>query len=117
MRVDQTEQFVIHGVGFFFFGGAQGFCRAMMKMILHEIASYAAQRFLHRSDLDDDVRAIAVVCHHFLQAAHLAFNAAETLLIAVFKRWIDGNGSMARADDAGTFRGVCVGGCFGWHFS
>jgi hypothetical protein len=51
-----------------------------------------------------------------LQAAHLAFNAAETLLIAVFERWIDGNGLMARADEAGTFRGVRVTGYFGQHF-
>jgi hypothetical protein len=43
----------------------------------------------------------------------LAFNAAETLLIAVFERWIDGNGLMARADEASTFRGVRVTGYFG----
>ena len=73
-------------------------------------------RRLHRSDLRDDVRAVAIVCHHFLQAAHLAFNAAETLLIAVFERWIDGNGLMARADEAGTFRGVRVTGYFAQHF-
>jgi len=87
----------------------------MMKMILHEIAGHAAQRFLYGGDLDDDVAAVAIVAYHFLQAAHLAFNPAKTLLIAVFKRWIDGKGFMARADNAGTFGGVCVGGCFGWH--
>ena len=75
-----------------------------MKVILHKIAGHAAQRFLHGSDLHDDVRAVAIVCHHFLQAAYLTFDAAETLLIALFERWIDGNGFMARADDAGTFR-------------
>jgi hypothetical protein len=65
--------------------------------------------------LHDDVRAVAIVCHHFLQAAHLAFNAAETSLIAIFERWINRSGFMPRADQASTFRGVCVGSCFGWH--
>src|ERR1700756_1000780 len=86
-----------------------------MKMILHEIAGHSAQRFLHGGDLHDDVGAVAVVRHHFLQAAHLSFDAAETLLIAVFERWIDCNGFMATADDAGTLGGVCVGSCFGRH--
>ena len=115
MRVNQTEQFVVHGVGFFFFGGAQSFGGAMMKMILHQIAGYSAQGFLHGSDLHDDVGAVAVVRHHFLQAAHLSFDTAETLLIAVFESWIDGNGLMAGSDDAGTFGGACVGGCFERH--
>ena len=115
MRVNQTEQFVVHGVGFFFFGGAQSFGGAMMKMILHEIAGHSAQRFLHGGDLHDDVGAVAIVRHHFLQAAHLSFDAAETLLIAVFERWIDSNGFMAGTDDAGSFGGVCVGGCFRRH--
>jgi hypothetical protein len=87
----------------------------MMKMILHEIAGHPAQRFLHGSDLHDDVGAVAIVRHHFLQAAHLTFDTAETLLIAVFERWIDSNGLMAGADDAGTLGGVRVGGCFGRH--
>jgi len=87
----------------------------MMKMIFHEIAGHSAQRFLHGSDLHDDVGAITIVGHHFLQAAHLSFDAAETLLIAVFERWINRNGFMARPDEAGTFDRVCVGGCFGRH--
>ena len=115
MRVNQTEQFVVHGVGFFFFGGAQSFGGAMMKMILHEIAGHSAQGFLHGSDLHQDVRAVTIVRHHFLQAAYLTFDAAETLLIAVFQRWIDSNGFMAGADNAATFGGVRVRACFGRH--
>src|SRR6266851_2167423 len=87
----------------------------MMKMIFHEISGHAAQRFLYGGDLDDDVAAVAIVAYHFLQAAHLAFNAAETLLIALFERGVDRDGFMAWADDAGTFGRVGVGGCFGWH--
>src|SRR5258708_3153386 len=115
VRIDQTEQFVVHGVGFFFFGGAQRFGSAMMKMILHQIAGHSAQRFLHGGDLHDDVAAVAIVAYHFLQAAHLAFNAAETLLIALFERGVDRGGFIAWADDTGTLGRVCVGGCFGWH--
>jgi hypothetical protein len=115
VRIDQTEQFVVHGVGFFFFGGAQGFGSAMLKMIFHQIAGHSAQRFLYRGDLHDDVGAVAIVAYHFLQAAYLAFNAAETLLIALFERGVDGNGFMAGPHEAGTLGGRYMGGWFGRH--
>src|SRR5260370_18650452 len=62
-----------------------------MQVIAHQVARDAAQRFLHAGDLRDDVRAVAVVFHHFLQAANLAFDAAQAVAIRRFDFGIDGN--------------------------
>jgi len=72
-------------------------------MILHQITRYAPQRFLNRSNLNNDVGAISVVADHFLQAADLALNSAKPLLVALLKFGIDGNGLVARTDCAPTF--------------
>ena len=81
MPVDQFEQLFVHGFGLFLLATSQSFGGAMVQMILHQIASDAAERFLDGGDLRDDVGAVAVFFDHFLQAADLAFDAAETLAI------------------------------------
>src|SRR5258708_5718628 len=53
----------------------------MVQVIAHQVARDAAQRFLHAGDLRDDVRAIAIVFHHFLEAADLAFDATQAMAI------------------------------------
>ena len=89
MRVNQPQQFVVHGVGLFFSGRPQRLTRAVMQVILHQVARDAAQRLLHRGDLGDDVGAVAVILDHFLQAADLPFDAAQPLPIAFLERLID----------------------------
>ncbi len=81
MRVDQFEKLVVHGFCLRLFSAPKGLRGAMAEMILHQVACYAAQRFLNGSDLGDDVRAITVSLDHFLQATDLPFDAAETILI------------------------------------
>ncbi len=81
MRVDQFEKLVVHGFCLCFFSALEGLGGTMAEMILHQVARYAAQRFLNGSDLGDDVRAIAVSLDHFLQATDLPFDAAEAILI------------------------------------
>src|SRR5258708_24049750 len=83
MRVDQFEKLVVHGFCLCFFSALEGLGGAMAEMILHQVARYAAQRFLNGSDFGDDVRAVAVSLDHFLQATDLPFDAAEALLICV----------------------------------
>src|SRR5713101_4395117 len=68
MRVNQFEQLVVHRLGFLLPAAAQGFRGAMAEVIAHEVARDTAQRFLHTGDLGDNVRAVAVVFDHFLQA-------------------------------------------------
>src|SRR5260221_5628696 len=53
----------------------------MVQVIAHEVARDAEQRFLQAGDLRDDVRAIAIVFHHFLEAADLAFDATQAMAI------------------------------------
>src|SRR5260370_2714502 len=100
MRVDQFEQFVVHRFSLIFFPASQSFGGAMMQMIFHQVARHAAQRLLHGGNLHNDVRAVAVLFHHFLQAAHLAFDAAKTILIGLFQQRIDTEGL------ASTSRGI-----------
>src|SRR5260370_32899363 len=81
MRVDQFEKLVVHGFCLCFFPALEGLGGTMAEMIPHQVARYAAQRFLNGSDLGDDGRAIAVSLDHFLQATDLPFAAAEAVLI------------------------------------
>ena len=104
--INQAKQFVVHRVGFFFFRRAQRFGRAKMQMVFHQIPRHAAQRFLHRSDLHNDVRAVAIFGHHFLQSAHLPFNSPQAFVITLFQFGIDGQRRMPRPHHAGTSRGV-----------
>jgi hypothetical protein len=99
MRVDQFEQFVVHGFGLLLLSASQCFGGTVMQVVLHQVARHAAQRFLYRGDLRDDVRAVAVLFHHFLQAAHLAFDSPEAVLIGFLQNWIhtDGFASAGRA--------------------
>src|SRR5258708_2262900 len=90
MRVNQFEQLVVHRLGFSLPAAAQGFRGAMAEVTAHEVAPDTAQRFLHTGDLGDDVRAVAVVFDHFLQAADLAFDAAKPVTIGSFDFRIDG---------------------------
>ncbi len=84
MGVDHFQEFVVHGFGFFFFVAAEGFCRAMVQVIAHQVSGYATEGFLDAGDLDDDVGAVAVVFDHFLKAADLAFDAAKAVAIGFF---------------------------------
>jgi hypothetical protein len=91
MRVDHFQEFVVHGFGFFFFVAAQGFGGAMVQVVAHQIAGYAAEGFLDAGDLRDDVGAVAIVFDHFLEAADLAFDAAKAVAIGVLELGIDGD--------------------------
>ena len=104
MRINQFEQLVIHRLAFLFPAAAQGFRSAMVQVIAHQVARDAAQRFLHAGDLHDDVRAVAVVFHHFLQAADLPFNAAKPMPIGRFDFRINANRFASRMRVASAVR-------------
>src|SRR5256885_9173335 len=63
-----------------------------MQVVLHQVAGDTPQRFLDGSNLGNDVGAIAVLLDHFLQAAHLALDAAEAVLIGLLQTGIDSHG-------------------------
>jgi len=115
MRVNQFEQLVVHRLGFLLLAAAQGFRGTMVQVIAHQVACDAAQRFLHAGDLRDDVRAVAVVFDHFLQATNLAFDTAQAVAIGHFDFRIDGH-RFARAGFAAA-RGVGSTSAFAgrWH--
>jgi hypothetical protein len=104
VRVDQFEQLVVHRLRFLFFPATQSFGGAMMQVIAHQISRDATQGFLHAGDLRDDVGAIAVVFHHFLQSANLAFDAAKAMAIGGFNFGIDSGGSASRMYVASAIR-------------
>ncbi len=101
MGVDQAKQLVIHGVGLGLLRRAQRLRRTLVQMIFHQVARHAAQGLLRRSNLHDDIGAVAVVFQHLLQPANLTFNAAQAFLIAEFQLWIDGHRFVAGANHAG----------------
>src|ERR1700737_4897033 len=73
-------------------------------MVLHQIASHAAQGFLDGSDLHDDIGAIAVFFHHFLQTAKLPLDAAQSVGVGRFDSGIHGHGFAARWMSGMSFR-------------
>src|SRR5260370_15475784 len=86
MRVDQFEQFVVHGFRLLLLSASQRLGGAMMQVILHEVARHSTQGLLHGSHLRNDVRAVAVFFDHFLQATDLPLNAPEAVLISLFEK-------------------------------
>ena len=94
----------------------------MVQVVAHQVSGYAAEGFLDAGDLRDDVGAVAIVFDHFLEAADLAFDAAEAVAIGVFQPGIDSN-CLARfaGDCAGAVGGLRLDGAFAlkrlccWH--
>jgi len=101
VRVDHFQQLVVHSFGFFFFVAAHGFRGAVVQMIAHQVSGDAAQGFLDAGDLGDDVGAVAVVFDHFLEAADLAFDAAQAVAIGFLELRIDTSGFPWLAGRAG----------------
>jgi hypothetical protein len=48
----------------------------MLQMITHKGAADSSQGFLHGRDLDEDIRAVAILFDHLLEASNLALDAA-----------------------------------------
>jgi hypothetical protein len=81
MLVNQFQQFAIHRFRFLLVSAAQRFRGAMVQVVAHQVSRHAAQRFLDAGDLRDDVRTVAVLFHHFLQAADLSLNSAQAVAV------------------------------------
>jgi hypothetical protein len=76
MAEDHLDHLVAHGFrrGLALPDGGAG---ALLEMVAQELAPGGAQRFLHLGNLGQDVAAGPVFLDHPLQAAHLAFDAAQ----------------------------------------
>jgi hypothetical protein len=64
----------------------------VLQVIAEQLPADAAQRLLHRRDLRDDIGAVAILFHHFLQAAYLAFDTPQAPQVRDLEVRIDGNG-------------------------
>jgi hypothetical protein len=51
-------------------------------MVSHQLATDGTKRFLDRRHLGEDVGAVAVLIHHFLQPANLPLDAAKSLQVS-----------------------------------
>src|SRR5579863_469290 len=92
MFVDGFEQLVVDRFRFGVVARAEGFGRAMAEVIFHEGAGDAAEGFLDGGDLGDDVGAVAILFDHLLEAADLAFDAAEAIEVGFFDLRFDFDG-------------------------
>ena len=90
VRINQPQQLVIHSINFFFFGRPQSLARAVVQVVFHQVPGHAAQRFLCRGDLPDDVGAVAIFLDHLLKAADLPLNPAQPLPVAFLQDRVDG---------------------------
>src|SRR6266850_8445170 len=81
----------------------------MVQMIAHQVARHAPQRFLYAGDLRNDIRAVAALLHHFLQAANLPLDSTQAMMVRRFDIRIDTDGlaclvRIARTAPAGPVR-------------
>ncbi len=105
--VHEIEQLVIHGAGAVA-AIADRHGGAVFQVIAHQQTADAAQRFLYRGDLHQNVGAVALVLHHRFEAAHLAGDAAQPADGGGFQLGVDGDGQLFIAI-ACTLRGCCCG--------
>src|SRR5437879_1445892 len=68
-----------------------GSSRAVLEMIPQQLPTDTPERLLHRRDLHQDVRTVAVLVDHLLETAHLPLDPAQAFLVRVLDRGIDGD--------------------------
>ncbi len=90
MPVHEIEQLVIHGAGAVA-AIADRHGGAVLQVIAHQQTADAAQRFLHRGDLYQDVGAVALLLDHRFEAAYLAGDAAQPTDGGAFQLGVDGD--------------------------
>ena len=76
MFVNQVEKFVVGALSAIrtFFDGV---CGAVHQVVAHKVTAGAAEGFLYGRYLHQNVGTIALIFHHFLDAANLAGDACE----------------------------------------
>jgi|SRR5277367_4402213 len=77
MTVHEIEQFVVHrlcALGAF----ADRIGGTVSQMIAQQMAAGSAKGFLHRRNLDENVRAVSLLCDHFFEASDLPCYARES---------------------------------------
>lgn len=105
VRVNESQKLVVHRFRLRFCAFANGFGRAVAKMVAHQRASNGAKRFLNRGDLDQDVGAVTIFRYHPFDAADLALDAAESPHIGGANLWIDSYGLALKTRHSYTPRG------------
>jgi len=112
MRVHEINYLIVHTIRVLPAGSDRARC-AVLEMIPHQFPSDAAKRFVDRGYLRQNVSAVTVFLHHFLQSAHLTFDSAKSGKVPRFHFRINGN-RFSRAgrripNGATTFRSVSRG--------
>jgi len=102
--VDHLDQLVVGGLGGVAVARADRLGGAVLEVVAHQLAADRAQGLLHGGDLHQDVRAVAVLLDHLLEAAHLPLDPPQALEIAILDPGIDGDrllvpGAAAAAGD------------------
>src|SRR3989442_6285188 len=63
----------------------------MLEVVPHQLAADGAQRFMDRGDLYEDVCTITLILDHFLESAHLPFDASKPFEVSRLDVRIDGD--------------------------
>src|SRR5271168_3826665 len=87
--VDHLQQLVVHGFSLFGGTGTNRMSGAVSEMIAHQGTSDRSDRLLSRRDLRENIGAVAVLFHHALQAADLAFDSSQPAQVRSLDRGID----------------------------
>src|SRR2546427_6334276 len=90
MRVHEINYLIVHLVGVLSARPNGPGC-AVLEMIPHQLPPDAAKRFVDRGYLGQNVSAVTVLLHHFLQSANLPFDPAKSRKVPRFYFRIHGN--------------------------
>ena len=61
----------------------------MFQMIAQHLPGNTGQRLLNGSNLNKNIRAVAIPLHHIMQAANLSLNSFQAMQITDFLIWIN----------------------------
>ena len=81
MSVHEIHNLIVHGIRFDSASPDRP-RRTVLQVVPHQLAAHAAERFVNRGDLGEDVGAVSILLHHFLKTANLPLDAAQTIQVS-----------------------------------
>ena len=91
MSVHEINDLVVHAVSLDAAGPDRA-GRAVFQVVPHQLTADAAERFVDRGDLREDVSAVSILFDHLLKTAQLTLDAAQALQVSRLHFRIDSDG-------------------------
>ena len=91
MSVHEIDQLIVHSVRLDA-AGPDSAGRAVFQVVPHQLTADAAERFVDRGDLGENVGAVSILFDHLLKTAQLPLDATQALQVSRLHFRIDSDG-------------------------